>query len=224
MFRLRTLFLILAALTLTAACGSSSSASESAEETTTTEPGETTTTTAVQTSDGAETAPVTVSGAALPQLEGGGVFSDEADDPAIGSVAPTLTGTNFNGSEVSIGPDGRAKVVYFLAHWCPHCQDEVNLINELVADGVQPSEIDLYAVTIAVDETRPNYPPSEWLENFPGTVMRDSAENEAGLASGISGIPYTLYLDGENNLIARSVGSLEKDQVLNLWNVVASGA
>ena len=80
-------------------------------------------------------------------------------------------------------------------------------------------EID-HAVTIAVDATRPNYPPSTWLENFPGTVLRDSEANDAGLASGVSGIPYTLYLDGENRVVARSVGGLEKDTIIELWQSV----
>ncbi|MBT8241531.1 MAG: hypothetical protein KJN63_09920, partial [Acidimicrobiia bacterium] len=93
----------------------------------------------------------------------------------------------------------------------------VKLINELAAAGMQPAEVDLYAVAIATREDADNYPPSAWLSGFPGTVMRDSSENEGGIASGVSGIPYALYLDGDNRVMSRSVGSLAEDQVLAQW-------
>jgi len=167
--------------------------------------------------DGAETAPVVVSGAALGSVEGGGIVDSPELDPSIGTVAPTLTGTNFQGEEVSIGPDGRPKAVYFLAHWCPHCQDEVELLKELITAGELPDGIDIYGVTIAVREDADNYPPSAWMADFPGAVMRDTLENEAAMAAGVSGIPYVLYLDGENRLLSRSVGSLDKAQILAQW-------
>ncbi|MBT8241271.1 MAG: hypothetical protein KJN63_08600, partial [Acidimicrobiia bacterium] len=58
---------------------------------------------------------------------------------------------------------------------------------------------------------------------FPGTVMRDSASNTAAEAAGVSGIPYTLYLDGENRITARSIGSLTTDQIVERWNALAAG-
>jgi thiol-disulfide isomerase/thioredoxin len=167
--------------------------------------------------DGEETAAVLVSGDPLPSTEEGGIVSDPAIDSAVGAIAPTLSGTNFNGSEVTIGPDGRAKVVYLVAHWCSHCQTEVRLISELVADGELPPELDLYALSVAVRDDADNYPPSTWLADFPGTVMRDSSDNDGALASGIGGIPYALYLDGENTVMSRSIGSLSKEQILAQW-------
>lgn len=151
------------------------------------------------------------------------MFTEASLDPAIGTKAPAITGTNFNGDEVTIAADGRPKAVYYLAHWCSHCQAEVELIMQLAADGMQPAGMDIYAVAIAVSDERPNYPPSVWLENFPGTVMRDSDSNTAAEAAGVSGIPYTLYLDGENRITARSIGSLTTDQIVERWNALASG-
>jgi thiol-disulfide isomerase/thioredoxin len=195
---------------LAAACGGSSAAEPAS-------PTALAPTEAADTRDGQETGPVQATGEPLPNTEEGGILNDAASDPAIGKIAPVLTGTSFNGTEVTIGPDGRAKVVYFLAHWCGHCQTEVKLIEELASAGKQPDEVDLYAIAIATREDADNYPPSAWLSDFPGTVMRDSSENEAGIASGVSGIPYALYLDGENRVMSRSVGSISDDQMLSQW-------
>lgn len=150
-----------------------------------------------------------------------GHLGDPDADPAIGVTAPTLSGTDFDDSPVSIAADGRPKAVYFLAHWCSHCQTEVEVITDLVAEGRQPANIDVYAVAIAVRDDQPNYPPSEWLEEFPGSVMRDSVADDAAMAVGVSGIPYALYLDGQNTIMARSVGSLSAEQIERLWIALA---
>ena len=56
---------------------------------------------------------------ALPQLV------DGEDDAAIGQTIPTVSGKTLDGDAITIGPDGGAKVIVFVAHWCPHCQAEV---------------------------------------------------------------------------------------------------
>ena len=55
---------------------------------------------------------VQIAGAPLPRLEGGA-------DPAIGMTVPSLTGFDFEGNAVSVTNDGRAKIIVFVAHWCP---------------------------------------------------------------------------------------------------------
>ncbi|NNF54589.1 MAG: redoxin domain-containing protein [Acidimicrobiales bacterium] len=207
-------------LLATVGCGSASSPSDAAgSETSTVDDASSDS----DSTDGAEVGDVSVTGGAVATGGSGGVFTDASLDPAIGTKAPAITGTNFDGDAVTIAADGRPKAVYYLAHWCSHCQAEVELIMQLAADGMQPAGMDIYAVAIAVSDERPNYPPSAWLESFPGTVMRDSASNTAAEAAGVSGIPYTLYLDGENRITARSIGSLTTDQIVERWNALAAG-
>src|SRR5690606_35798431 len=62
---------------------------------------------------------VEVSGNPLPELSG------QAPDPAVGMTMPTLRGASQDGEAMTIGPDGPAKIIVYLAHWCPHCQAEV---------------------------------------------------------------------------------------------------
>src|SRR5438552_12519468 len=64
-----------------------------------------------------QTQPVSVTGTALPSFSG-----DTEADPAVGKPMPTLRGTSFDGTPVTIAPDGHPKVIAFVAHWCPHCQ------------------------------------------------------------------------------------------------------
>lgn len=175
-------------------------------------------------SDGESTATVEIVGAALSSMPANLTISDATNDPAAGSAAPTLTGTSFNGDEVVIEADGRPKVVYFIAHWCPHCQDEIPVIQELLDEGVAPDGLDIYAVSTGVDASRGNYPPGVWLdrEGFEPIVIRDDESHSAFNAFGGSAFPYVVYLDADNNVVARSAGSLDKATIAALWDTTAS--
>jgi len=147
------------------------------------------------------------------------VVLDASNDPMAGRVAPTLTGTAFDGIEVQIAPDGQAKAIYFVAHWCPHCQDEVPVVQSLIDQGAKPDGLDIYLVSTAVDESRGNYPVDRWLadEDISAAVLRDDANNTALRSYGPSGFPYVVYLDAEHQVVARSRGSLSSEAIEQLW-------
>lgn len=174
--------------------------------------------------DGADSAAVTLDGASLEPLPEGVRISDADSDPLFGSVAPTLTGTGFDGSEVTIGPDGSPKAIYFVAHWCPHCQAEIPLVQQLIDDGKVPDGFKIYAVSTAVNSGQGNYPPAAWFsaEGFNPAVVRDDEDSSAFQAFGGAGFPYALYLDGENRIVARSTGSLDGPTTEQLWQSAAS--
>lgn len=173
---------------------------------------------------GEQNAAVEVAGDELPAFEESGVSS--SDDPAIGLVAPTLTGTTFSGEPLTLGPDGTPKVVYFLAHWCPHCQAEVPKIQELINSDQVPEGLEIYAVSTAVDPSRGNFPPESWLdvENFTPVTLKDDSGSPALQAWGGLSFPYVVYLDGENRVVARSSGEVDEAQILELWAMTASSA
>lgn len=150
--------------------------------------------------DVAQTAEVAIDGDALPRLPDG-------RDPAVGRQAPSITGTSFDGTSVSIEP-GRPTIVVFLAHWCPACQAEVPLLTKYFADDGLPEGVDVVAVSTGVDATRPNHPPSAWLEEegWPTPVLRDSADAEAAAAFGLTGYPFLVGIDAEGRVVAREVG------------------
>jgi thiol-disulfide isomerase/thioredoxin len=147
---------------------------------------------------------VSVSGDPLPPYEAGSL------DTAIQMTAPSLSGTDWNSVPTTIEADGRSKIIVLLAHWCPHCQNEVPEIVEWVGQGNLPDTVDMYAVTVMTDHTRGNWPPQDWLlsEEWSLPVIMDDAGSSALLAYGINSVPSFLVLDGDNATLVRVSGGI----------------
>lgn len=155
--------------------------------------------------DPIETAEVIVDGDPLP------VLTDPANDAAVGQPAPELNGLSYTGEPVEIFFDGRPKVVAFLAHWCPHCQEELPQMVEWLDAGGLRDDVDLYVVATAVTQQRPNFPPSAWFEREGLTgvpVMMDSNEGTAAEAFGLNAFPYWVVLDADGTVALRLSGQV----------------
>ncbi|MCX6534808.1 MAG: TlpA disulfide reductase family protein [Actinobacteria bacterium] len=153
-----------------------------------------------------ENQPVVIEGTALESL------GDEAIDPMVGQVAPTLNGATFDGSGVSVTPgDGQAYMIVFLAHWCPHCNREVPRLIEWQASGAVPSELQVVGVSTAVASDRPNYPPSQWVveKGWTWPILADSSSREAAEAYGVSGFPFFVIVGADGTVKARVSGEVE---------------
>ena len=146
---------------------------------------------------------------------------DTGTDPAVGAAIPEIVGADFDGNEVSITDDGNAKVIIFLAHWCPHCQRELPIVSEWLATDPLPEGVDIYAVATGISRTRENYPPSEWFEAeaWSGPILVDDAGSSVGLAFGLPAYPYWVFTDADNNVLARVTGGVA---VSDLDNAVAT--
>ncbi len=148
-------------------------------------------------------------------VTGGSLPLPEDPDPAVGMAAPAVSGEDFTGAPVSIGSDGRAKAIVFLAHWCPHCQAEVPVIQGWVDSGGVPADVDLYSVATSNDPSQPNYPPDTWLqgEGWTVPVLVDDAEDTVGRAFGVSAFPFFVFVDAEGSVAARATGELSIEQL-----------
>ena len=154
-----------------------------------------------------ENRPVEVTGDPVPGLDSVG-----ADDVAIGTPIPVVEGATFDGDAVTIGGSTDGPTMYvFLAHWCPHCNDEIPELIELRNRGGLPEDVNVVAVSTAVDNSAPNYPPSEWIvdKDWPSEwpVMADSVEATTFVVNGGSGFPYLMIVDADGNLLARASGT-----------------
>lgn len=158
---------------------------------------------------------VQVSGDPLAQYpEDGGLAADPATDPAVGSTPPTLSGEGFDGEPVTIEPGSEPMVVIFAAHWCPHCQKEIPLIQDWVDEGNLPAGVQLNMVSTGVSADRPNYPPSEWLaqEGWSEQVLLDNPDQGAAQAYGLTGYPYMVFVDADGQVVQRASGELPMEQ------------
>ena len=139
-----------------------------------------------------------VSGPPLP------LFESPSGDPAVGQTIPTVTSPT-----ASIQLNGKAKILLFLAHWCPHCQAEVPVVQDWVEGGNLPGDVDLVSVSTGIDPNRPNYPPSEWLERegWTSPVIVDESGAVAD-AYGLSAFPYWVFVNADGTVAGRLTGEL----------------
>ncbi len=181
-------------------------------------PGDTDTTDASASDPGAseaqglqQTGPVTVTGDPLPE------FGSPADDPAVGMASPVIEGQSFDGTSRTIGePTANPTMVVFLAHWCPHCNEEVPVLVGLADDGSIPEGLDVLGVSTAAAPDRENYPPSEWLDDreWPFDSMADDEDLTAISAMGGASFPFTVILDADGTVLARRAGEASADEAL----------
>ena len=138
------------------------------------------------------------------------IFNPAAADPVVGLTAPSALGADWEDNEVKIEADGRAKIVVFLAHWCPHCQAEVPVVQTWLDEGNLPDDVDMYSVVTSTDRLRPNWPPQDWLEEEGWTVpaLMDNEIGTVAVNYGMSGTPFYVVLDGDNNVIRRASGEI----------------
>jgi len=160
-------------------------------------------------------ASLTVTGEALPPLE------DPNNDAAVGTAAPVVVGATFDGTEVSIGgPTDGPTMLVFLAHWCPHCNDEIPEIATLRDRGDLPDNLNIIGVSTAVQPDRDNFPPSSWIveKDWTWPVLADTADSEAIQLYGGTGFPFTVMLNADGTVNARKSGNESADQILEWIN------
>ena len=153
-----------------------------------------------------QTRAVSVSGDALPPL-------GETDD-AIGMKIPEAEGESFTGGKTRIDASG-AKMILFLAHWCPHCQAEVPVVQSWLDSGGLPEGVEIVSVSTATDPAQPNYPPSEWLERegWSVPVLVDDAGSSTGAAFGVNSYPFFVFVDADGKVHHRASGELSIEHI-----------
>ncbi|MEX0868101.1 MAG: TlpA disulfide reductase family protein [Nitriliruptoraceae bacterium] len=157
--------------------------------------------------------PVEVEGAPLPPHN-----PQASQDPAVGTAAPIVRGSDFAGEPVAVEANGRAQLVAFMASWCPACQQELPHIVEWMEAGEVPADVDLVLVSTFHDETRPNWPPQEWFadEGYTGTVLVDDVDSTVARTFGLSGTPFWVGIDPDGVVKFRTSGVIERQDLVGL--------
>lgn len=88
------------------------------------------------------------------------------------------------------------------------------VLADWLADNGTPDDVDIYGVATATTPERPNYPPSEWLERegFDVPVLADDDAASVAQAFGLSGFPYFVAIDADNEVVGRASGELTVEQ------------
>lgn len=147
--------------------------------------------------------------------------SDDSVNKAVGDTAPELHGKSFAGTPVNITNDGKAKIIMFFAHWCPHCQREVPKLSPWLAANMKNyPNLEFYAIATGSDSAKPNFPPSTWLKknNWPTPVMADSKNYDAADAFGLGAYPYIVGINSKGKITDRESGELSTDQFQAMIN------
>ncbi len=209
----RALVGLAAAVLVASACGSDdtvSTADAASESVSSAAPPEDASVSSDDASDGEvaqalqQNGPITVDGDPLDP------FDSSLDDLAVGKVAPVVSGESFDGTPITFGgPSENATLVVFLAHWCPHCNDEIPELLALDAAGELPDGLDVIGVSTAVDPEADNYPPSDWVveKGWAWPTMADDENLTAIQAYGGTSFPFAVVLDADGTVLARRAGS-----------------
>jgi thiol-disulfide isomerase/thioredoxin len=162
----------------------------------------------------------TIDGEALPAFGG-----DTGNDPALGTRAPVVSGTDFDDNVTTLGETGQPHLLLFLASWCPACQAELPEVVEWLEEGNLPADVELTAIATGLDSGRPNWPPDAWFEeeDYEGRILVDSADGAVAEAYGLSGTPYWVALDADGQVVARVSGMIEMEQLTTLADGLARG-
>ena len=169
-----------------------------------------------------EVGAVTLVGDPLAPVDSG----DGDTDLAVGTLVPEITALSLaTGSPITLAP-GRARVIGFFAHWCPHCQAELPEITEWLSETPLPPNTEFIAVSTAVDEGRGNYPPSAWFNDvgFNSPVLIDNASATLLNGMGFSGFPSFVAIDASGVVVARAGGNIGAEGVSALFDNFASAA
>ena len=164
--------------------------------------------------------PITVEGDPLDP------FGSTPEDLSVGTAAPVVSGESFDGTPITIGgPTENPTLVVFLAHWCPHCNDEIPELVALDDAGDLPEGLDIVGVSTAVDPTDDNYPPSDWAvdKDWRWQMMADDEELSAIIAYGGNSFPFAVVLDAEGNVLARRAGAASAAETMAFLDAALAG-
>ena len=138
-------------------------------------------------------------------------------DTETGKSVAVLKGYDLQGRPISIDPagEGKATMVVFLAHWCPHCNREIPVLNKWRESGEVPTGLRVVGITTGSKADQANWPPSKWMTamKWPFEVMADSEAQEAARAYGVGGYPFMAFVGANGKITARTSGEIPVEQL-----------
>ena len=155
---------------------------------------------------------VQIRGKYLPKLVQG------YEDSALGWAAPEVKGVGLDGEEIYIGGEGPTTLIMVLAHWCPHCRNEVREL----APTDSLDRVRMVTLLTSINEERPNFPPHTWLdlEKWPVPSIVDTPSSQIATAYGVSSFPFFIVINDKGELALRMPGRLGVETLSRLLDAI----
>jgi len=83
--------------------------------------------------------------------------------------------------------------------------------------------VDLYTISTGVDSNRPNYPPSDWLEDWPLPILLDDEDSSTGRQFGLTAFPFLVVIGPDGLVAARVTGAVPVDAFQSVVDYYAQG-
>ena len=142
----------------------------------------------------------------------------EKFDPAVGLKSPTVESVLLDGTPVFIGGEGPTTILMVLAHWCPHCRNEVRELTKHFSDEGLPETVRVMSLATAIDSSKANYPPHKWFknENWPVPVIVDNPDSVIADIFGVNSFPFFIVIDQAGDIALRIPGRMGVDTLERL--------
>lgn len=149
-------------------------------------------------------------------------FDKNQPDAARGMTLGAISGIDgYTEEVVSVDPaDGTRRIWMVWAHWCPFCQQELPLLSDWYPTIEDEYDTEMVTVSTNIDPSRGN-PLPQYLadEQFPFTVVVDP-QSQLAVQMGVSAFPFWVITDGDGEVLLRTTGLLQVQQVQNLLDQV----
>ena len=162
-----------------------------------------------------------IQGAPLAPMQDGG------PDEAVGAQVPVVDGFDFDGSAVSldVAASGKPTMLVFLAHWCPHCNNEIPRIIEWAETVGVPTGLRIVGVATGSRSDQPNWPPSQWLEEkgWEWETIADTQNGDIMAAYGGTSFPTMVFVNADGTVSNRVSGELGVDALTGIVKTFMDG-
>ncbi len=163
-----------------------------------------------------ENTKVQIRGKYLPELVPG------YQDTAIGLQAPEIKGSDLDGVEIYVGSEGPTTLIMVLAHWCPHCRNEVRELSPFLNETDSLDRVRIVTLLTSINEERANFPPHTWLdlEKWPVPSIVDTPSSQIANAYGVNSFPFFIVINDEGKVVLRLPGRLGVETLVKLLDAI----
>ncbi len=121
---------------------------------------------------------------------------------------PSVEVQNIDGDNINIGEytkDGKTKIISLWATWCGPCRTELKALHQVYPTWKEKYDIEIVAITVdrgrMLDRAKDMFKVNGWDYTF----FHDN-NDELMSAFNITGIPFSILVDGEGNIKSTQTG------------------